>query len=73
MKTDSRLESATDDEIVSTRAATLLALGALAYVVAGAFWMDAHRTGPTSTLTLESVVQFLWAVFSWPLDVIGLV
>lgn len=61
-----------DDEMVTSRAATLLALGALAYVIAGAFWMDAHGTGPDSTLTLTSVVELLWAVFSWPLDAVGL-
>lgn len=61
-----------DDDLASGRAATLLALGALAYVIAGAFWMDAHGTGPESTLTLTSIVELLWAVFSWPLDALGL-
>ena len=50
---------------------TLLAIGALAYLVVGALWMDAHGTGPTSTLTLTSIGQLLWAVFSWPLDLVG--
>lgn len=52
---------------------TLLAVGGLAYVVVGALWMDTHGTGPTSTLTLTSIVQLLWAVFSWPLDLLGVI
>jgi hypothetical protein len=65
------MDRLTDDDVVTGRAATLLALGALAYVIAGAFWMDAHGTGPESTLTLTSIVELLWAVFSWPLDALG--
>lgn len=65
------MDRLTDEDVVTGRAATLLALGALAYVIAGAFWMDAHGTGPESTLTLTSIVELLWAVFSWPLDALG--
>lgn len=69
----SQFDPSTDDSVASGRLVTLLALGALAYVVIGAFWMDAHNTGPTSTLTLTSVVQYLWAIASWPLDLIGVI
>ncbi len=72
MRTE-QIDDGDTDAMVSSRAATLLALAVLAYVIAGAFWMDAHGTGPQSTLTLTSIVELLWAVFSWPLDLIGLI
>jgi hypothetical protein len=72
MKTE-HMDSTAHDEHESAWPATALALAGLAYVVAGAFWMDAHGTGPESTLTLTSIVELLWAVFSWPLDLIGLI
>ncbi len=52
---------------------TVIVLGALAYVVIGVFWMDAHGTGPQTTLDANSVIGFLAAVFLWPLDLIGLI
>lgn len=67
------IDPATDDDLATGWQATALALGALAYVIVGAFWMDAHGTGPESTLTLTSIVELLWAVFSWPLDLVGLI
>lgn len=68
------MERGMDEELEGgTWVPTLLALGGLAYVVAGALWMDAHGTGPESTLTLTSIVELLWAVFSWPLDLVGVI
>lgn len=72
METEQR-DLTTDDDLQTGWLATVLALGALAYVIVGAFWMDAHGTGPESTLTLTSIVEVLWAVFSWPLDLVGVI
>lgn len=72
MKTE-QIDLTTDDDLETGWLATALALGGLAYVIVGAFWMDAHGTGPESTLTLTSIVELLWAVFSWPLDLVGLI
>ncbi|TCJ29917.1 hypothetical protein [Nocardioides jejuensis] len=72
MNTEPATRAADAPDVVSGPATTLLMLAIVAYVVIGILWMDATGAEPTSTLTILSIFQFLWAILFWPLHLIGI-